>query len=133
MAAPPRRPVLSRDSRAHLESAAAWAREELAALQGQGLRRARAPDVLRGPRGLQHARPDGPHSAAAAGAPDRRGFYVAVGRCGYVPPEELTLSRVGRMPECASGRMISGLTHSQLHLRRARDCIANALRGGEVI
>ena len=37
--------------------------------EGQGLRRARAPDVLRGPRGLQHARPDGPHSASAAGAP----------------------------------------------------------------
>ena len=61
-----------------------------AALQGQGLRRARAPDVLRGPRGLQHARPDGPHSAAAAGAPDSS-CYVAVGRCGYVPPEELRL------------------------------------------
>ena len=29
-----------------------------------------------GPRGLQHARPDGPHSAAAAGAPDRRGFFL---------------------------------------------------------
>ena len=47
-----------------------------AALAGQGLRRARAPDVLRGPRGLQHARPDGPRSAAAAGAPDRRGFFL---------------------------------------------------------
>ena len=47
-----------------------------ARIQGQGLRRARAPDVLRGPRGLQHARPDGPHSAAAAGAPDRRGFFL---------------------------------------------------------
>ena len=71
-----RHPLLSRDSRAHSESTAARAREELAALQGQGLRRARAPDVLRGPRGLQHARPDGPHSAAAAGAPDRRGFFL---------------------------------------------------------
>ena len=76
VAAPPRHPVLSRDSRAHSESAAARAREEPAALQGQGLRRARAPHVLRGPRGLQHARPDGPHSAAAAGAPDRRGFFL---------------------------------------------------------
>ena len=76
LAAPPRLPVLSRDGRAHLQSAAARAREEPAALQGQGLRRARAPDVLRGPRGLQHARPDGPHSAAAAGAPDRRGFFL---------------------------------------------------------
>ena len=63
LAAAPRLPVLSRDSRAHLESAAVRAREEPAALQGQGLRRARAPDVLRGPQGLQHARPDGPHSA----------------------------------------------------------------------
>ena len=35
--------------RAHSESAAARAREEPAALQGQGLRRACAPDVLRGP------------------------------------------------------------------------------------
>ena len=59
-----------------MESAAARAREEPAALQGQGLRRACAPDVLRGPRGLQHARPDGPHSAAAAGALDRRGFFL---------------------------------------------------------
>ena len=76
VAAAPRHPVLSRDGRAHSESAAARAREEPAALQGQGLRRARAPDVLRGPRGLQHARPDGPRSAAAAGAPDRRGFFL---------------------------------------------------------
>ena len=32
-------------------------------------------DVLRGPRGLQHARPDGPHSAAAS-APDRRLLFL---------------------------------------------------------
>ena len=38
LAAAPRYPVLSRDSRAHSESAAARAREEPAALQGQGLR-----------------------------------------------------------------------------------------------
>ena len=46
VAAPPRHPALSRDSRAHLESAAARAQEDATK---QGLRRARAPDVLRGP------------------------------------------------------------------------------------
>ena len=38
------------------------------------------------PATLQHARPDGPHSAA--GAPDRRGFFLL---CRYMPPEKLRL------------------------------------------
>ena len=50
--------------------------------------------MLRGPRGLQHARPDGPHSAAAAARQTvaASSCYVAVGRCGYVPTEELRLN-----------------------------------------
>ena len=48
LAAPPRYPVLSRDGRAHLESAAARAREEPAALQGQGLRAVAVVELLLG-------------------------------------------------------------------------------------
>ena len=98
-------PALSRDSRAHLESAAARAREreEPAALQGQGLRRARSPDVLRGPRGLQHARPDGPHSAAAASAPDRRGLFL-LRRCGYCRPRSSRATTATSASESSASR-----------------------------
>ena len=77
VAAPPRRPALSRIAE----------RTWKAPLPGPGK------SLLRY-RGKASARPNGPHSAAAASAPDRRGFF-AVGRCGYVPPRSKA-SQAGR-------------------------------------
>ena len=62
--------------------------EEPAALQGQGLRRARAPDVLRDlevystPAPTVHIVQQQPARQTVAAS----SCYVAVGRCGYVPP-----------------------------------------------
>ena len=70
---------------------------------GAGLRRACAPDVLRGPRGLQHAPPTVHIAQPARQTVAASSCYVAVGRCGYVPPKaEAHAPRAGQrqVPRC---------------------------------
>ena len=93
LAAPPRHPVLSRDGRAHSESAAARAREEPAALPGKASAEL-APltcyadlEVYSTPAPTVHVAQQQPARQTVAAS----SCYVAVGRCGYVPPEELRL------------------------------------------
>ena len=69
-------------------------------LQGQSLRRARAPHVLRG-------RPDGQQPARQTVAASS--CCVAVGRCGYVPPEEAHAPRAGQHKYNAVRTMLNNL------------------------